>query len=273
MALKLSIFTTITDPERRGDNYRDAVSCYEDLADEVVVVDGSQPWSEFTSTTKVHHLWPQDFRWDFIGEQFTRGYEACTGDAVIHADLDFIFHEKDFEDIRAAAQRMLDNNLPAMSFYKYQFILPDRYNLKSRLVIMVNKRDYGDRIKFDSGGDLAQPSLDGKYINPDTVPESKIGFYNYEKLLKTKEQIAEDQGRMERAWFRQFGEYQMRSNGTDEAAYDKWVQAQVGKFNKPQQKIKLEDHSKYIQQTIKSLTPEMWGHSGHNYLERNSYAY
>lgn len=269
--MKLSIFTTITNPKERGDNWKGALACYEELADEVVVVDGSQPWSEITSTTKVHQHWPQEFDWSFIGQQFQRGYEACTGDVVIHADLDFIFHYKDFDDIRKAAQQMLDNNLPAMSFYKYQFVLPDRYNLKSRLVIMVNKRDFGDRIRFDSGGDLAQPSLDGRYINPDSVPQSKIGFYNYEKLLKTKEQIADDVGRMERAYKRHFGKTQYGSNGTDKDAYKYWIKAQKGKFNKPQEHIRLEDHPKFVQETIKNLQPNQWGFNGLGHLEGNNY--
>ena len=186
-------------------------------------------------------------------------------------DLDFLIHEKDFVKVREAAQRMLDEKLPAMSFWKFQFILPDRYNLKSRLVIMVNKRDYGNRIKFDSSGDLCQPSLDGKYLSPDDVPEARIPFYCYEKLLKTKKQIADDQGRMERAWFRHFGEYQMGSDGTNESALEHWIEAQKGKFNKPQKHIKLEEHPIFVQETIKNLKPEQFGYSGFGELGENDY--
>lgn len=39
--MKLSIFTTVTDVEERGDNKADAIRCYSDLADEVVIVDGT----------------------------------------------------------------------------------------------------------------------------------------------------------------------------------------------------------------------------------------
>ncbi len=254
----LSIFTTITRPEVRGDNWEDAEACYDELADELIIMDG-------------HGTWPQEFSWPVIGEHFQRGYEACTSDVVIHADVDFIFHEKDLDDIRKAAQQMLDNNLPAMSFYKYQFVLPDRYNLKSRLVVMINKRDYGNRIKFDSSGDLCQPSLDGRYINPDSVPESKIGFYNYEKLTKTKEQIMDDVGRMERAYKRHFGHTQYGSDGTDKDAYKYWIKAQIGKMDKPQQHIKLSDHPKYVQETIKNLKPDQFGFNGLGKLEGNDY--
>lgn len=278
--MKLSIFTIVTKPQKRGDTYKEALECYTDLADETVIVYGNanaSPLDYRNNGGRTVHVpcvvdtWPKEFSWPLIGQQFQTGYECCTGDVVIHADLDFIFHEKDFEDIRNAAQLMLDNNLPAMSFYKYQFIQPDRYNLKSRLVIMVNKRDYGGRIKFDSSGDLCQPSLDGRYLSPDSVPQSKIGFYNYEKLAKTKEQIVDDVGRMERAYKRHFGHTQYGSDGTDEDAYTHWLEAQKGKFNKPQEHVKLEDHPKYVQETIKNLNPEQWGYSGFGNLRENNY--
>lgn len=278
--MKLSIFTTETNALLRGDNIDDALECYTELADETVIVSGSYPKLPNGGLSKdgdkehpeflIYH-WPKEFSWEFIGEQFTRGYEACSGDVVIHADLDFIFHEDDFSQIRASAETMLNNNLPAMSMHKSQFVLPDRYNVKSRIVTMVNKRDYGNRIKFDSGDDLTQPSLDGRYIKPDSVPQSKVGIYNYEKMTKTKDQIAKDQGRMERAWFRHFGIYQMGSDGTDKGALDRWLKAQDGKLNKPHEKIPLERHPKFVQETIKNLTPDQWGHSGFGYVEGGVY--
>lgn len=270
--MALSIFTTITNPGQRGDNYKDALNCYKDLADEVIVMNGGGQLTEYSGIKYINHKWPEEFSWEFIGQQFTRGYKACTGDVVIRADLDYIFHEKDFDTIREAAQTMLDNKLPAMSMWKYQFILPDRYNLKSRLVTMVNKRGFGDRIKFDSSGDLCQPSLDGEYINPSDVPETRIAIWNYEKILKTKEQIMNDQGRMERAYNRRFGRYQISDNETDESAYKGWLQMQQGRFNKPQEHIALDKHPKYVQETIKNLKPEQFGYSGFGELGVNDYA-
>lgn len=262
--MKLSIFTTITKPYQRGDNARDAISCYIDLANELVIVNGRKDEiknNKQKNVKKIYYEWPKEFNWPFIGEQFQRGYEVCTGDWVIHADLDFIFHEKDFEAIRKACE---DNpEAPALSFYKYQFIQPDRYNLKSRLVIAVNKVKYGDRIRFDSGGDLCQPSLDGKYISPNDIPEARIPFYNYEKLTKTKEQIMDDCGRMERAYKRHFGKYQFKeSDGTDEKAYEGWFRMAKGRYSKPQTPFNFDDHPKYVKETIKNLKPNQWGYSG-----------
>lgn len=270
--MKLSIFTTSTSAKSRGDNLGDAIICYHDLADEVVIVEGSDKDGGMTldgTLNIVSTHWPKEFDWSFIGQQFQRGYEACTGDWVIHADLDFLFHENDFLAIRDAINYY--NDQPALSFWKYQFILPDRYNIKSRLVIALNKAKFGDRLKFDSGGDLTQVSLDGKYLTPDSVPEARVPIYNYECLLKTKRQLLEDKGRFARAWQRTFGEYKL-GGPDDKSAYKEWLGMVVGRFNKPQEFVRFNQHPKYIQETIENLQPKNWGFSGLGNLELNQYA-
>ena len=268
--MKLSIFTTETTPIIRGDLFWQSVSCYLELSDELVRIEGRNDSAGHNPEYEkvIVCEWPQEFSWEFIGQQFQRGYEACTGDWVIHADLDFIFHERDYDAIRKACENAGD--APALSFWKYQFILPDRYILKSRLVIAVNKGKYGDRIRFDSGGDLCQPSLDGKELKPDDVPEARIPFYNYEKILKTEKQIKDDVGRMARAWHSHFGEYKL-GGPDDESAYEEWLKMTLGRFNKQQKHIPLSDHPKVMQETIKNLKPENWGYSGFGKIEENDY--
>lgn len=273
--MKLSLFTTQTNASARGDNATDAIECYTELADETIIVDGSNPYymnGKFTEDgDKEHpeffmHEWPQEFSWEFIGQQFQRGYEACTGDWVIHADLDFIFHQNDFGRIRQALKDYPKS--PAVSFYKWQFTMPDRYNLKSRLAIAVNKKAFGDRIKFNGGGDLCQPTLDGRDLDLSEIPQAGVPFYNYEKLLKTEAQIRDDVERMARAWHRRFGNYHL---GTDETAYKEWLHMALGRLGKPHEYIKLEDHPKYIQDTIRNLKPEQWGFNAFEHQDVNRY--
>lgn len=251
--MKLGAFITTTRPLERGDTFIPCLYSARGLVDKVKVVDGRQTW-------------PQEFSWELIGEHFQRGYESLKTDWVIHLDTDFIFHERDYQAIREA----LDPDSLALSFWKYQFILPDRYNLKSRLVIAVNKGKYGDRIKFDSGGDLCQPSLDGNEIKPDHVPEARVPFYNYEKLTKTKEQITDDVERMDRAYHRRFGKWLYSNEGV--GAYEGWYEMVKGRFSKPQQHIRLEDHPKVMQEVIKGLTPDQFGYNGFGLIEGKVYA-
>lgn len=247
-----------------------AIQCYSELADEVIVVDGSRSevLTGLPENVKViNHEWPQEFDWSFIGQQFTRGYQACSGDWVIYLDIDMIFHETDFGLIKRVFEE--NPNEIALSFWKYQFILPDRYSLKSRLVLAVNKRLVGDRVKFDSGGDLCRPSLDGVELSPDKVKEARIPIYNYEKLTKTREQVFDDVGRMARAWESHFKEPKL---GADpEEAFDKWAEMLVGRFQKPQATVKLLDHPQFIVPYLLTLTPEQFGYSGFGLLPTNDY--
>lgn len=252
--MKTSAFITITRPKERGDLYIECLEAAYEIFDEVIVVDGEDTW-------------PQEFDWPLIGQHFQKGYEAATGDWVVHLDTDFILHENDKQAILNAFKE--HNDAPALSFWKYQFILPDRYSLKSRLVIAVNKAKYGDRIRFDSGGDLCQPSLDGKELKPDQVPEARVPFYNYEKILKTEAQIKDDVGRMARAWERHFGEAKLGSD--DESAYREWLKMTIGRFGKAQEKVALSFHPEVMQKTIEGLRPDQFGYNGLGHLEDNMY--
>lgn len=271
--MALSIFTTLSHAMKRGDNHLGALSCYNDLADEVIVVDGGMTDVYFLKNgLAINSPWPREFKWPFIGQQFTKGYQACTGDFVLHMDLDFIFHEKDFGKIRQALKDY--PTAPAISFYKWQFIQPDRYNLKSRLLLAVNKKVYGDRIKFDGGGesDLCQPSLDGKLIGLDETPQSGVAFWNYEHILKTKKQVKDDIGRMDRAYYRHYGRWLYSQDGTEESAFEGWCNMVKGRNAKPSKRIKLSEHPKYVQETIKNLRPEQFGYNGWGMFEVNDYA-
>lgn len=245
--MRLGIFTTITKPQERGDDYNEAIRCYKDLADIVTVIDGADTW-------------PQEFDWPVIGQHFQKGYDETEADFVIHADIDFFFHEQDMENIRRTLERY--HKYPMVSFLKWQFIQPHKYNLKSRLPLAVNKKMFGDRIKFNGGGDLCQPTLDGVYLNLDDIPQTKIPVYNYEKLSKTRQQIEDDVGRMDRAYHRHFGKYLYSRDGTDESAYEGWWRMVSGRYNKPQKEISLVEHPKYIRDTIMNLKPDQFGYDG-----------
>jgi hypothetical protein len=252
----IGAFITYTYPVQRGDTFSQCKYQARRAFDKVTEINGVETW-------------PYEFNWPLIGEHFQAGYSCTEADWVIHLDADFIIHEDDYQAIREACEKAGD--APALSFYKWQFILPDRYNLKSRLVVAVNKGKYGDRIRFDSGGDLCQPSLDGKYLSPDDVPAAKVPIYNYEKILKTEAQVKDDVGRMARAYERHFGEFKL-GGPDDESAFREWMHMQKGRFTKPQKHIPLSDHPKVMQETIKNLKPEQFGYDGFGQLGRNDYA-
>lgn len=276
--MKISVFTTCSNPIERQDLFFESLASYRTLADELLVVDGSKtpediysykPYLEKPVWDKViYHHWPEEYKWDFFGEQFQRGYDACVGDWVIRVDLDFVIHPHDVGHI----VKLLNAHpeAPAMSFWKYQFTLVDRYNLKSRLALALNKGVYGDRITLNAGKDLCQAALDGVELIPDSLPLVEAPVWNYDFMLKTEEVVRKDFGRAARAWNRQFGNWNLGGPSESEI-FDKFLQMQLGRAKKPSSKVSLEDHPRYVRNVIEKLTPKQCGHSVWGQSETASY--
>jgi glycosyltransferase involved in cell wall biosynthesis len=300
--MKISVFTTCSNPIERQDPFVEAIENYLDLADEVVIVDGSGkfPNDEFFIKNNnkgfiktINYKWEEEFDWTFIGEQFQRGYDACTGDWVIRADLDYFFHDDDLVDIRTFLE---DIDSPAVVMPKRQLMLANRSRVKSLVPLAYNKGKYGNRIKLNSGGDLCQPSLDGKELKVDELPiisrreyvivnenvshkqlakrlpnpQSKDGnvfvqvrgitFWNYDFTFKTEDIIRKDFSRFSRAWNRTFGNWCLGGPSEDES-FQFFLNMMVGRFNSnPCDYTSLEQHPKYIQQRIKNIKPEQFGY-------------
>ena len=149
------------------------LNCYEDFADEVVIA------GEY----------PDEFSFDIIGKQFQEGFNKSNGDWVIHMDIDNFFHEKH----RDKLIKILKNNTehPSIAFPKYQIFTPDRYNLKAKMCIALNKKKYPN-IKMNGGGDLCQPTINGNLISPLNVPYKRLPIWNYDTVFRTKDIISND---------------------------------------------------------------------------------
>jgi len=298
--VKVSIFTTLTNPEQRQDACEEAIECYSDFADEVIIIDGSGNEKNgfikhlMPNAKIIYYKWPEEFDWRFIGQQFNRGYDACTGDWVLRMDLDYILHENDIEDIRTFLETC---NAPAACMPKKQFLLVDKFRCKSLVPVAFNKKKYGNRIKLDSGGDLCQPSIDGKELKVDDLPiisrkvytvisdnvtekqvserlpelqgeegqyyvmNKGIHIWNYDFCWKTQEVIKKDFGRFARAWHQEFGTYTL-GGPDDESAFEYFKKMQLGRLRSGGwAKCEIDQHPKYIKDRIKNIKPEQFGYN------------
>ena len=68
------------------------------------------------------------------------------------------------------------------------------------MCIALNKKQFPN-IQMNGGGDVCQPTLDGKLISPENVPYEKIAIWNYDSVFKTKKIISHDRARFARAYF------------------------------------------------------------------------
>ncbi len=271
--MKISLFTTVTDPVERQDTFAEALPSFRKIAKQLVIVDGSKDPSKLeknfkkTWDKKVNYEWPEEFSFEFIGEQFQRGYDACDGDWVIRLDCDFIFRDEDIEKLHNVLN--LARDYPAITFQKRQFLLCDRYSLKSNLVLAFNKRKYGNRIKLNAGGDLCQASLDGKLIDEESF-NSKIAFNNYDFLKKTRIVVQKEFARMSRAWQRRFGEYTL-GGPDEESAFEKFLEMQLSRMKKPHEIVPLSFHPESVQKTMKRMTSQNFGYNMWGFYKKAIY--
>ena len=73
--------------------------------------------------------------------------------------------------------------------------------MKSRMSMVINKRKYKD-VRFNGGGDLCDPVVNGVHITEKNVPRANIAYWNYDCVFKTKDVISNDRARFARAWER-----------------------------------------------------------------------
>ena len=75
----VTIFTSMTNPEERRDPWKQALNCYEDLADEVNIIGQN---------------FPEEFKWDYFGKIFQDVFDSSKGDWIFRMDVDYFFHER-----------------------------------------------------------------------------------------------------------------------------------------------------------------------------------
>ena len=93
----ISIIVTVGNerqgPEERGDVWREAINCYEDLADEVIIVSGNKNFKHKTKKTRTIFLeWPWIWDWVELPKHLNAGLERAEGEFVIRCDIDYFFH-------------------------------------------------------------------------------------------------------------------------------------------------------------------------------------
>jgi len=241
--MKISIFTTMTNPDERMDPWKEALNCYKDFADEVIITGQD---------------WPEEFTWDHIGKTFQQGFEKSSGDWCIRMDLDYFFHQEDMNYIRNFLKQ--NTNFPAVAFLKKQFFTSDRYQLQSKICIAVNKKHYPN-VKLNGGGDLCFPTINNKLINVNEVPLCTKPVWNYDMMFKTKEIIAKERLRFGKAWFDYFGNWGIFGGNSEEEAFEAWFNWISEKYKKHVFDIELDKHPKYIIERLSSLNSDQFGHS------------
>ena len=239
----VSIVTTMTDPSSRNDPWEEALACYREFADEVIIVGND---------------WPYEFTWSHIGKTFQEGFKKANGDWVLRMDLDYFLHEKDFKNIKKLFIKYED--YPVISFPQFQFFTEKKYSFRTLIGVAVNKKKFPE-VKLNGGGDLCLPTIQNQLLDPFKNPISKFPIYQYDSFFRTKEIISADRARFARAWNREFGNYGDRGGPSENEAYQAWEKMITDKISNHIYNFDLEKHPKYIREKIKNIDKDAFGYN------------
>lgn len=239
----LSVFTTMTNPDSRNDPWKESLNCYKSLADDVVVV-GDE--------------WPYEFDWNIFNKIYQDGFNQCRTDWVMRMDLDYFIHENDFIKIYESIKKY--NDYPAIVLPQYQFFTLDRYQIKTKLCLLLNKKKF-PKIKLDGGTDKMLATLDGKLLTYKNVPQIKVPIWQYDSMFRTKEIIGEDRARFARAWFRTFGNYGNRGGDNPVIAFDAWFEMIKLRYKKHVLRKNIKKHPLFIKEKLDKLNQNQFGYN------------
>lgn len=292
--MTLSIHTTVTDPEQRQYPWREAIASYCDLADEVIVIDGSKSddvsrWClEFETENNIELgkirvmklPWPERYTQKEFPIHLNAGLNACTMDWALKMDIDHIIHEKSITRWRQTLDMNADKDF--LTFGKLTVI--DRFSatLKSKLPFLLNRKlrpevQYG----IDSAevyNDWSWPVIPNGYYQGDqripigTALEEDASRYirqeiwNYDYFFRTKGVSKYLFARAAEGYWKQTGKALW--GATDEQAWQVFINQSEARKAKDKRPITVEDHPKYIRERVRNLRPDQFGHSHWN----NNYA-
>jgi len=252
----ISVFTTMTNPDERNDPWQEALNCYNNISDNNVVVVGED--------------WPLEFDWGIFNKVYQRGFDKCDSKWVMRMDLDYFIHEDDIEKIKFYLKKY--NDQPGVVLPQYQFFTQDRYQIKTKLCLLLNKEKFPD-IKLNGGTDKMLATLDGKLLTYKNVPQIRVPIWQYDSMFRTKEIIKNDRARFARAWFRTFNNYGDRGGDNPDEAFDAWFLMIQERYKKHVFKMDIDKHPVFIKNKLKKISSDQFGYDAFGLKNNTRFEY
>jgi glycosyltransferase involved in cell wall biosynthesis len=268
--MKLSIITTITNPEKYQYAWKEALLNYCRLADEIIVVNGGNLIRKTEKIKQIMLPWPEQWHWRELPLHLNAGLAAATGDWVLKMDIDYLIREADFADLRARLEAW-QKDTQVISFIKFVVMNRFRGYEKALLPFCINKKLIGDAIQF--GIDLKEKTdwcypimVRGKRDDGVpmglTVPEgvlrcSGIRIWDYDYFFRIKEMARSEFWRFAQAHATAFDE---SWGSTEEEAWQIFCNQYRGRLTKFLYPISVESHPETIRERVRNMQSEEFGY-------------
>ncbi len=240
---------------------------------------------------RIHYrpfFWPQPkWRLDELPKHLNAGLVMAReygADWIIKFDADYFIHENDAKKLRAALEAEWHNDrILAMELEKVQVTIPTHGRLKGGIPVAIKAKSpivYGQIAGHYS--DLCQPiiwdgqsktSIDsddengiplGDSVPRDMIKRTGVWLWNYGYTFKTYERAYELLYWFDIAhalWWG-WGWYKTPlSEITPESAMAHHIKMSAGRVAQNKKKFPVNEHPKHIQDAIRNLKPDQFGHS------------
>ncbi len=256
----MGAYILLQNPKTNNYPYLEVINCCLDLFDEISIVDGGTNDGSFDLLPKTDKIkfvkrdWSDDASWDFLTQQYDCGLQNLTTDWRVKMDADYIFHENDLQRVRDFLQDNQDKKI--ISFEKCSFNLIDRYRVKTKIGVAVNKKldpniHWNTNDRYQSG-DIV--------LEEETWVPSGIRMYVYDNCFKTKKNIGKVMYKFAKACYKKYGKnwgYE-----SEKAALDFMINTVRTRYEVHEQNmIPIEAHPEYIQEKIRNMNDKQMGYS------------
>lgn len=280
--MKLGAFVNITDPQERGDCWRESLMSVAKWADVIVVVDGNKKgldhhklWNEYApqyarKTMWTYMDWPKKWSWEELPKHLNAGLDVVRQhkcDWAIRFDIDYVFPDEFGDHIKDRLSLMPDKRVA--TFQKFSSVFYNRFYQKGGVQLGLNLR-FPDTVfgVAQNYTDLCVPIIEiesgdvpkGITIPPDHIGKTGLDFFNYDYAFKTEEKTASEFLRFSMAHKRFFGKSQWGE--TLEDSMHVFLQMMRGRIEKCVYDIPVEEQPSYIENRMSELGPEEFCYNG-----------
>ena len=268
--MTIGAYILLQNPKTNNYPYKEVINCCLDLFDEILIVDGGTDDGSFDMLPIdkrikiIKREWKEDAGWDFLTQQYDCGLQNLTTDWRIKMDADYIFHQDDLVKLRNFLEQHPNDKI--VNFEKRCFNLIDRYRVKTKIGLAINKKVYPNihwntDDKYQDGNEV---------LDEETWTTSGINVWVYDNCFKTKKNIKKVMYKFAQACYDKYGKDW--GHKSPEAALKFMIDLFRTRIDTHQQTIiNLEEHPKYIQDKIKNLTDKQLGFSLFGYKKATYY--